>query len=344
MQATNRQWLLASRPQGMVGIENFTLREVARPSPNLAAGEILVRNLMLSFEPAMRGWLDDVPSYFPPVQIGDPMRSSAMAEVVSSTNPQYPVGSLVMGMFGWQEYALGNCAGDMMPPVPIPAGTPLSIPLGSMGGSSLTAYFGLLDVGQPQPGEIVVVSGAAGAVGCVVAQIARIKGCRVIGIAGGSEKCAWLKTDCGLDEVIDYKTEDVAQRLAELCPRSIDVFFDNVGGSTLEAAIEQIAEHGRIVLCGAISTYNDAESQPGPRNLMNLIIRRVRMQGFITVDYLDRMGEAQAALMEWVFGGQIKYREDIQHGFENIPKTFLRLFSGDNQGKQLLQIGAPTAA
>jgi NADPH-dependent curcumin reductase CurA len=341
MQAVNQQWLLARRPQGMVRLEDFSLRAVPMPTPALSAGEILVRNLMVSFEPAMRGWMDDVPSYFPPVQIGEPMRSSAMAQVVQSENPQYPVGSLVMGLFGWQEYALANRAGDMMAPVPIPDGTPLSIPLGSMGGSSLTAYFGLLDVGQPRPGETVVVSGAAGAVGCVVAQIAKLKQCRVIGIAGGSDKCAWLKDECGLDEVIDYKAENVADRLAELCPRSIDVFFDNVGGATLEAAIEQIAEHGRIVLCGAISTYNDAEPQPGPRNLMNLIIRRVRMQGFITVDYLDRMGEAQAALMEWVFSGKIKYREDIQNGFENIPKTFLRLFSGDNQGKQLLQIAGP---
>jgi NADPH-dependent curcumin reductase CurA len=341
MQAANQQWLLARRPQGMVQLDDFSLHTEPMPTPDLDAGEILVRNLMVSFEPAMRGWMDDVASYFPPVQIGEPMRSSAMAQVVQSSNPQYPVGSLVMGLFGWQEYALANRAGDMMAPVPIPDGTPLSIPLGSMGGSSLTAYFGLLDVGQPKPGETVVVSGAAGAVGCVVAQIAKLKQCRVIGIAGGSDKCAWLKNDCGLDEVIDYKAENVAERLAELCPRSIDVFFDNVGGSTLEAAIEQIAEHGRIVLCGAISTYNDAEPQPGPRNLMNLIIRRVRMQGFITVDFLDRMGEAQVALMEWVFGGKIKYREDVQHGFENIPQTFLRLFSGDNQGKQLLQIGEP---
>jgi NADPH-dependent curcumin reductase len=341
MQAVNRQWLLARRPQGMVRLDDFSLREQPMPTPDLNAGEILVRNLMVSFEPAMRGWMDDVPSYFPPVQIGEPMRSSAMAQVVESSNPQYPTGSLVMGLFGWQEYTVANRAGDMMAPVPIPDGTPLSIPLGSMGGSSLTAYFGLLDVGQPKAGETVVVSGAAGAVGCVVAQIAKLRECRVIGIAGGSDKCAWLKNECGLDEVIDYKTEDVGERLAELCPRGIDVFFDNVGGATLEAAIEQIAEHGRIVLCGAISTYNDAEPQPGPRNLMNLIIRRVRMQGFITVDFLDRMGEAQAALMDWVFSGKIKYREDVQHGFENIPQTFLRLFSGDNQGKQLLLIAAP---
>jgi NADPH-dependent curcumin reductase CurA len=341
MQAVNRQWLLARRPQGMVRLQDFSLREAPMPTPDLDAGEILVRNLMVSFEPAMRGWMDDVPSYFPPVQIGEPMRSSAMAQVVQSNNSQYPVGSLVMGLFGWQEYALANRAGDMMAPVPIPDGTPLSIPLGSMGGSSLTAYFGLLDIGQPQPGETVVVSGAAGAVGCVVAQIAKLKQCRVIGIAGGPDKCTWLKDECGLDEVIDYKTESVARRLEELCPRGINVFFDNVGGATLEAAIEQIAEHGRIVLCGAISTYNDTQPQPGPRNLMNLIIRRVRMQGFITVDYLDRMGEAQAALMEWVFGGKIKYREDVQRGFENIPQTFLRLFSGDNRGKQLLQIAEP---
>lgn len=342
MQTLNRQWLLVRRPHGMVRETDFEYRETALPQPDLAAGELLVRNLMLSFDPAMRGWMDDKPSYLPPVQLGAPMRAGAIAQVVRSGNPHFPVGSLVQGLFGWQDYAVANRAGEV-PANAVPAGVPLALPLGALGGSSLTAYFGLLDVGAVKAGETVVVSGAAGAVGSVVAQIARIKQCRVIGIAGGAEKCAWLRDECGLDATIDYKNENVEQRLGELCPRGIDVFFDNVGGAILEAAIEHIAERGRIVLCGGISGYNDAESQPGPRNLMNLVTRRVRMEGFIMIDYMDRLGEAAADLSSWVFGGKIKYREDIREGFENIPQTLLRLFSGSNQGKQLLKLADPEA-
>ena len=341
MQEINRQWLLAKRPHGMIRESDFEYREAPMPQPDLQAGEILVRNLMFSFDPAQRMWVEDKPSYLPPVQIGEPMRSSAVAQVVKSENPAYPVGSLVMGLFGWQEFALGNRSSDLMPPVPLPAGTPPSIPLGCMGGSSITAYFGLLDVGRPQAGETVVVSGAAGAVGSAVAQIAKLQGCRVVGIAGGSEKCGWLRNECGIETVIDYKSENVEQRLGELCPQGINVFFDNVGGAILEAAIEHMADHGRIVLCGAISIYNAAEPQPGPRNMFILIERRIRMEGFIAIDFLDRMNEARDALMGWISGGQIKFREDIQHGFENIPSTLFRLFSGENVGKQLLKLSDP---
>lgn len=337
MAAVNRQWLLARRPVGMVREDDFRYVETPVPQPDLAAGEVLVRNLMLSFDPAARGWMDDVRSYLPPVAIGAPMRGGSVARVVASENPQLPVGTLVQGLFGWQDYAVANRAGEM-PPNPVPAGIPPAVLLGVLGGASLTAYFGLLDVGKPRAGETVLVSGAAGAVGSVVAQIARIKECRVIGIAGGKAKCDWLRNDCGLDAVIDYKHEDVNARLGELCPDGIDVYFDNVGGAMLEAAIEHIADHGRIVLCGAISGYNAAEPQPGPRNLMNLVTRRVRMEGFVMIDYLDRVQEAAQALAEWVFGGRIQHREDIQYGFENIPRTFLRLFSGENQGKQMLQL------
>ncbi|MBS0323198.1 MAG: NADP-dependent oxidoreductase [Proteobacteria bacterium] len=340
MPAINRQWLLARRPAGMVGTADFACRESPLPVPDLAAGEILVKTLMLSFEPAMRGWMDDKPSYMPPVVLGEPMRAAGIGQVVQSANPAFPVGSLAMGFLNWQEYAVANRAGEM-PPMPVPAGTPLTLPLGAFGGASLTAYFGLLEVGRPKAGETVVVSGAAGAVGSVVAQIARIQGCRVIGIAGGAEKCAWLRDTCGLDGVIDYKHEDVAARLAEICPMGIDVFFDNVGGDILEAAIEQIADHSRIVLCGAIATYNDAQARPGPRNLMNLVTRRVRMEGFVMVDYVHRIAEAQPRLAEWVTAGRIRCREDVQEGFENIPATFLRLFSGANQGKQLLKLADP---
>jgi len=340
MQTINRQWLLKRRPNGMVSEQDFEYKEAAPPQPDLAAGEVLVRNLMLSFDPAIRGWLDDVPSYLPPVAIGAPVRAGAVAQVVLSRNAQFPVGTLVQGLFGWQDYVVVNRAGEMAPNI-VPAGVPLEVLLGALGGSSLTAYFGLLEVGQPRAGETVVVSGAAGAVGSVAAQIAKIKGCRVIGIAGGAEKCRWLREDCGLDAAIDYKNESVEARLGELCPGGINVFFDNVGGSTLEAAIAHIAEHGRIVLCGAISGYNNDQPEPGPRNLMNLVTRRVRMEGFVMIDYMDRIPEASAELSQWVSGGRILYRNDIQEGFENIPKTFLRLFSGSNQGKQMLKLAEP---
>lgn len=339
-QAVNRQWLLRSRPQGMVNVDNFEYREALLPVPDLAAGEILVKVLCFSFDPAMRGWMDDVPSYLPPAGLGEPMRATAVAQVLRSNNPVYPEGSLVQGMFGWQEYAVAG-PDSLVPPMPVPEGTPPTWPLSIFGGTSLTAYFGLLDVGQPQPGETVVVSGAAGATGSVVAQIARLKGCRVIGIAGGSEKCRWLREDCKLDAVIDYKNEDLSARLGRLCPQGISVFFDNVGGKTLETAIDHIAERGRIVLCGQISSYNDATPQPGPANLMNLITRRVRMQGFIMLDYIDRLEQATSDLANWVSAGEIVWREDIQEGFEQIPATLLRLFKGENQGKQLLKLADP---
>ncbi len=339
----NRQWLLRRRPQGMVSEDDFEYREVPVPAPDLAAGEILVRNLYLGFDPAMRGWITDARSYIPPVPLGEPMRAVAVAEVVASENPAYPVGTLVQGLYGWQEYAVAR-ADDPVPPMPLPAGTPPTIPLSVLGMTSLTAYFGLLDVGQPRAGETVVVSGAAGATGSIVAQIAKIKGCRVIGIAGGPDKCRWLTGDCGVDGVIDYRSENVEQRLGELCPDGIDVYFDNVGGDILEAAIEHIADFGRIVLCGQISGYNDAEPRPGPRNLMHLVTRRVRMQGFIVMDYLDRRDEALADLMTWLGEGKLAWKEDIQEGFENIPATLLRLYDGRNQGKQLLKLADPATA
>ena len=337
----NRQWLLKRRPQGMISEDDFEYREAPVPEPDLAAGEILVRNLYLGFDPAMRGWVNDERSYIPPVPLGEPMRAVSVAQVVASQNDAYPVGSLVQGMYGWQDYAVGR-PDDMVPPMPLPEGTPPTIPLSVMGMTSVTAYFGLLDVGQPKSGETVLVSGAAGATGSMVAQIARIKGCRVVGIAGGSEKCQWLKDHCGVEAVIDYRAENVEARLGELCPEGIDVFFDNVGGDTLEAAIEHMADFGRIVLCGQISAYNDTEPRPGPRNMMHLVTRRVRMQGFIVMDYLDRIDEAMADLGTWLGEGKLAWREDVQEGFENIPATLLRLYDGRNQGKQLLKLADPS--
>jgi NADPH-dependent curcumin reductase len=340
MTKLNRQWLLKRRPKGMVSEGDFEYRESVIPEPNLNQGEILVRNLYLSFDPAMRGWMREEPTYLPPAELGEPMRASAVAQVIRSEVSQYPEGSFVVGLFGWQDYALAG-PNSLMPPRALPEGTPLTMPLSIFGLTSLTAYFGLLSVGRPEKGDTVVVSGGAGATGSVVCQIARIKGCRVIGIAGGKKKCDWLLKECGIDAVIDYKKGNVSAGFGELCPDGINVFYDNVGGDILEAAIDHIAERGRIVLCGMIATYNDADPRPGPRNLTNLILRRVRMEGFIILDYMDRVEEARKDLMAWVMDGKIKYREDIQEGFENIPRTFLRLFEGKNQGKQLLKISDP---
>ena len=337
--SVNRQWLLARRPQGMVREDNFQLVESPVPVPDLEAGEILVRTLMLSFDPAQRGWMEDVPSYLPPVAIGEPMRASAIAQVVQSENPAFPEGSLVQGLFGWQDYAIANQGG--MAPVPVARDVPLHVRLGVLGGASLTAWFGLYDIGALKAGDTVVVSAAAGAVGSMAVQIAKIQGARVIGIAGGAEKCSWVTGLYGADAAIDYKSENVAARLAELCPDGVDLFFDNVGGEILEAVIANIAPFGRIVLCGAISGYNDAAPTPGPRNMMLLIARRVRMQGFILLDHLHQAATALEALSKWVGEGRIRYREDIQQGFENIPRTLLRLFRGENRGKQLLQIAEP---
>ena len=338
MADVNRQWLLATRPVGMIGESNFEYRETAIPSPG--EGEVLVRNLYLSFDPAQRGWTLDRPSYIPPVQIGEPMRGGAVGQVVESNHSDFEVGSFVQGTFGWQDYAVASPTGPM-PMTAVPAGVPLTLPLGVLGITGLTAYFGLLDLGQPKKGETVVVSGAAGATGSIAGQIAKRKGCRVIGIAGGPEKCAWLTEKAGFDAAVDYKSENLQKRLRELCPGGIDIFFDNVGGETLETVIGLIAQNARIVMCGGISGYNEKEPPPGPRNLMNLIIMRGRMQGFIVLDYVDRFADGVKELAGWVSRGEILYLEDIQEGFENIPKTLQRLYLGQNFGKQILKLADP---
>lgn len=335
--AVNRQWLLARRPEGMVGAHDFEFRE--SPIPATGDGEYLVRNLYISFDPAMRGWMEDRASYMPPIAIGDPMRAGCVGQVIESKNPAYQKGEIVQGLFGWQEYAVagsGLSAGQK-----VPKGTPLTWPLGVVGITGLTAYFGLLDLGKPVAGETVVVSGAAGATGSVAGQIAKLKGCRVVGIAGGPEKCGWLTREAHFDAAIDYKSEDVAARLRELCPGGIDVYFDNVGGEILDAALGNLAQNARVVMCGGISGYNEKEPPPGPRNLMNVVIQRARMEGFIVIDYAARFPEGAADLAKWVSEGKINHREDVQEGIENAPDTLLRLFKGLNTGKQLLKVGDP---
>jgi len=336
--AINRQWILASRPAGMVSEANFQYREVQLPRP--ADGEFLVRVLYVSFDPAMRAFLNARPGYASPQPVGDVMRASAIGQVVESQAPDFHPGDLIVGNFGWQDYAVSSGLGPY-PPMKVPSTHPPPAYLGVLGGTGLTAYFGMLEVGKPQAGETVVVSGAAGATGSIAAQIAKLQGARVIGIAGGATKCGWLTGELKLDAAIDYRTERVAERLRELCPDGIHVYFDNVGGEILEIAIDQMATWGRIALCGMISSYNAAEPPPGPRNLFTLIARRVRMEGFLILDYAPRFSAARRELSAWLAQGKLKAREDLQEGFENIPRTFLRLFSGENIGKQLLKIADP---
>jgi NADPH-dependent curcumin reductase CurA len=333
---TNRQWLLAKRPFGVVTKENFEYAETPIPEPG--DGEVLVRNLYLSFDPTQRGWMEDRESYLPPVQLGEPMRAGSIGQVVESNNPEFQKGDLVQTTGGWQDFIVAAPGQGVLGLSKVPDGVPPEMMLSVLGVTGLTAYFGLLDLGEPKSGETVLVSGAAGATGSVAGQIAKLKGCRVVGIAGGIDKCRWLAEEAGFDEVIDYKNEDVNTRIAETCPGKIDVYFDNVGGEILEAALNHINMRARVVLCGGISGYNATEPLPGPSNLMNLVVMRARMEGFIVIDYMDRAGEAVAQLMNWIQAGELKYQVDMQEGFENIPDTLNRLFTGQNLGKQLLKI------
>ena len=332
MERRNRQWLLARRPKGMIGAEDFQWTEGAVPTPS--EGELLVRNLWLSCDPAQRGWVAG-DTYLPAVKIGEVMRSFAVGTVLESKNPKFRPGQLVQGLFGWQDYACVK-PGAASATTPVLEGVPVETAMSALGPTGITAYFGLLEVGRPQPGETVVVSGAAGATGSAVGQIAKIKGCRAIGIAGGAEKCRWLVEDYGFDAAVDYKNENVGERLRELCPKGIDVFFDNVGGEILDAALARLAMRGRVVLCGAIARYN--ETGPGPKNYLSLVVRRGRMEGFIVLDYLPRAAEAIGAISAWMKEGRFKDRVDVQHGLENAPATLARLFKGENRGKQLLRI------
>jgi NADPH-dependent curcumin reductase CurA len=330
----NRQWLLKERPTGMVEPSNFEWRESEAPEP--ADGEFLVRNLYLSLDPAMRTWMTAMRSYIPPVEIGDVMRGACVGRVVESRRDGFDAGELVLGTFGWQEYAVSD-GGGPIPVTKVPEGVPPTMPLGVLGITSLTAYFGLKEIGKPEAGETVVVSGAAGATGSVAGQLAKHWGCRVIGIAGGAEKCSWLTDELGFDAAIDYKGENVSERLRELCPKGLDVFFDNVGGEILEAALGNLAWHSRIILCGAISNYN-ADVPHGPRNYMNLLVRRSRMEGFVVFDYFPRTDEAMTELVPMVMDGTLRHREDIREGLDKAPEALVDLYTGANKGKLLVKI------
>ena len=336
---TNRQWLLAQRPNGMVGRENFTY--VEQPIPEVGDGQVLVRNLYLSFDPTQRGWMEDRESYLPPVGLGEPMRAGSIGQVADTRHPDFAAGDLVQTTGGWQDFVVTAPGHGPMGLSKVPAGVSPEMMLSVLGITGLTAYFGLLDLGLPQVGDTVLVSGAAGATGSVAGQIARIKGCRVVGIAGGAEKCGWLKDEAGFDEVIDYKNEDVNARIAATCPNRLDVYFDNVGGEILEAALNHLNLKARIVMCGGISGYNATQPVPGPANLMNLVTMRARMEGFIILDYMARAPEAIKELLGWIASGDLKFQVDVREGFDNIPDTLQRLFTGKNLGKQLLKIADP---
>lgn len=333
---SNRQWLLKTRPDREVGDEHFELVESPLPSP--AEGEILVRNLYLSFEPAQRGWLNDLPSYVPPVKIGEVMRSAAVGRVIESRHPDYQPGELVHGTFGWQDYIATDGSG-MFPISKVPGDVPITWPLHIYGITGMTAYFGMTAVAKLKAGDIVVISGAAGATGSVAGQIAKLHGCTVIGIAGGAQKCRWLLEKAQFDAAIDYKNDNVQERLRELCKNRINVFFDNVGGPVLDDVLANIAIGAHIVLCGGISSgYFGQELPPGPKNYMQLVIRRSSMQGFLVLDYLDQFAEGIAQMRNWVESGKIHVMEDIAEGLENCPQTLRGLFAGKNFGKQLLKI------
>jgi len=334
MSDRNRRLVLAERPTGNCEAPTTRLEEHEVPEPG--AGEALVHNRFLSIDPTIRTWMDDAPGYLPPIAIGDVVRCGAVGEVVSSNSDRYGQGDLVFGMSGWQDYAIADEGERTMQT--LPEGIDPTAALSVFGVTGMTAYYGLIEVGKIAEGDVVVVSGAAGATGSIVGQIARIKGAsRVVGIAGTPEKCAWLVDELGFDAAVNYKTDDVAAALRESCPDGIDLFFDNVGGEILDICLGQLALRGRIVLCGAIATYNERKVA-GPGNYRMLIARRGRMEGFIILDYVGRFPEAQMQIGGWVAEGKVKFATHLVEGLENAPDALNLLFTGGNTGKVIVAV------
>ena len=333
MDVVNHQFQLAARPVGLPKPSDWRYTEEPVPEPR--EDEVLVKILYISLDPAMRGWMNEGRSYIAPVGIGDVMRALAAGRVIASNHPGVAVGDHVSGVLGVQEYAVVN--GNAVTKVDTQL-APLPVYLGTLGMPGMTAYFGLLDIGRPAEGETVVVSAAAGAVGGTVGQIAKLKGCRVVGIAGGGEKCRYVVEELGFDTAIDYKDEDVLAALGHHCSNGIDVYFDNVGGEILDAALARLARHARVVICGAISQYNVTDGMRGPSNYMSLLVNHASMTGFVFSDYLDRVPEAVKEMAGWLAAGKLKAREDIAEGFDAFPATLLRLFTGENTGKLLLKV------
>ena len=333
-QRINHQWRLIARPVGMIKETDFQWAE--EPVPELQDGQVLIRNIYLSLDPANRGWVREEGSYMAPIQLGSVMLGGTAGVVEESRNPNFQAGDSVQGFLGWQEYAVSDGAG--LNKLPNNPAIPLTAYLGLFGAIGLTAYFGLLDITDPQPGETLVVSAAAGAVGSIVGQIGKIKGCRVVGIAGSDEKCKWIVDELGFDAAINYKAEDVREALKRTCPNGIDIYFDNVGGEILDAVLAMINLRARISVCGMISQYNATEPVPGPYNLINILTRRAKMEGFIVIDYLPRAQEAIPELIKWYMEGKLKYRVDVVEGLKEAPRSMNKLFDGSNQGKLIIKL------
>jgi NADPH-dependent curcumin reductase len=330
----NRALRLASRPVGMPTPDNWELTE--EPLGELQDGQVLVEVLQISLDPAMRGWMNDAKSYVPPVGIGDVMRALAVGRVAASRDPGFAEGDHVAGLFGVQEHAVVPAAALRKIDTSL---APLPKWLGPLGMTGMTAYFGLLDIGKPEAGQTVVVSGAAGAVGQLVGQIAKLKGARAVGIAGDDAKCEYVTGELGFDAAINYKTESVPQALRAACPDGIDVYFDNVGGEILDAALAQLARHARVVICGAISQYNSTDGMRGPQNYMSLLVNHASMTGFVVSDYGDRVAEGGRQMGQWLAEGKITSREHVvEAGIDAFPETLLKLFRGENDGKLVLAI------
>ncbi|GAB1646707.1 NADP-dependent oxidoreductase [Krasilnikovia sp. MM14-A1259] len=334
MSRINSQYRLAARPVGLPKPTDWEY--VEEPATEPGDGELLIQSIYLSLDPAMRGWMNEGKSYIPPVGIGEVMRAGGVGRVVASRHPRFAVGDHVYGTLGVQEYCLSDGRGLTKVD---PALAPLPVYLGVLGMPGMTAYFGLLDIGRPQPGQTVVVSGAAGAVGSVVGQIAKLQGCRVIGIAGGERKCRLVVEEFGFDACIDYKSSDVRTALREEAPDGVDVYFDNVGGDILDAVLSRLARGARIVICGAISQYNATEPVKGPANYMSLLVNRASMTGMVVFDYADRYAEAAAEMSGWLAAGKLRSREDVvDGGVKAFPEALLRLFNGQNTGKLVLKV------
>lgn len=336
MTKVNKQWCLKRRPEGELTTDDFAWKE--EPVTELSDGEVLVRHLYLSLDPTNRLWTNEDDSYLPAVKIGEVMRGGGIGVVEESRHDKYKPGCFVNGAIGWQSYMIVPGNSPLISPLDVAEGVPLTAYHGLFGSIGMTAYFGLMDIGQPKAGETLVVSAAAGAVGSLVGQIGKKEGCRVVGIAGSDEKCNWLIEELGFDAAINYKTENVAKSLKQKCPEGIDIYFDNVGGEILDIALGQINIGARIPLCGMISTYNDKEPRPGPRNMANILVKRAKLQGFIVIDYFKRAREANEYLLQAYQAGDIKFRVDVLDGLEKAPEALNLLFTGGNQGKLIIKV------
>jgi NADPH-dependent curcumin reductase CurA len=330
----NKQLLFVKRPEGEADASTWSLE--TNPIPEVKEGEVLIQQHYVSLDPAMRGWMNEGKSYIEPMEIGSVMRAGSVGQVIKANNhPEFEVGDFVVGYAGVQQYIATSGKGYYKVD---PKLASLPTYIGTLGMPGMTAYFGITEVGKVKEGDVVLVSGAAGAVGSIVGQVAKLKGCRVVGIAGGAEKCKYVVDELGFDACIDYKNEDVKERLKQECPKGLDIYFDNVGGEILDAALGRLRLNARIVICGAISQYNNKAKMRGPSNYLSLLVNRASMTGMVVFDYVDRYKEGAQILGGWMAQGKLKSREDVYEGIENFPETFTRLFSGDKKGKLVLKV------